>query len=279
VSIASNRLYTRYGIKHMSILPLVMATAATISGCASIVTGQDQIISVDTPLCPAAKCKLQNEEGVYWIPSTPGTVSVDREYGDMMVTCSKQGFQDVMLKVSSSTKGMAFGNILAGGIIGAGVDMGTGAAYDYPSEVIVPLDCRTGAEKAAAPTSGSFGVQAAKLVDTTKCEQPQFAFMDSADEIYKSRCQDGKTGVIKCNSSGCAPLNISSPANPTAPASTPEKPPVHEVSAIQAAKAQGCKATVKLVNKTITTETFLANCEDGSSRVVNCEFSTCTVEK
>ncbi|MBK7727992.1 MAG: hypothetical protein IPJ33_05660 [Gammaproteobacteria bacterium] len=128
---------------------------ALIQGCASIVSGQDQIVSVDAPLCPASKCKLQNEEGVYWIPSTPGTVAVDREYGDLVVTCSKPGYQDFTMKVSSSTKGMAFGNILLGGFIGAGVDMGTGAAYDYPTEIIVPLDCRSEAEIAEAPTTGN----------------------------------------------------------------------------------------------------------------------------
>jgi len=34
---------------------------------------------------------------------------------------------------------MAFGNILAGGIIGAAVDVGTGSAYDYPPSIEVML--------------------------------------------------------------------------------------------------------------------------------------------
>ena len=41
--------------------------------------------------------------------------------------------------VESSTKSLAFGNILAGGVIGAAVDMGTGSAYDYPSLITVPI--------------------------------------------------------------------------------------------------------------------------------------------
>jgi hypothetical protein len=41
--------------------------------------------------------------------------------------------------VKSKTKGMSFGNVLAGVIIGAGVDMGDGAAYDYPTEIVVPV--------------------------------------------------------------------------------------------------------------------------------------------
>lgn len=34
---------------------------------------------------------------------------------------------------------MAFGNIIVGGIIGGAIDAGTGAAYDYPSEITVEL--------------------------------------------------------------------------------------------------------------------------------------------
>lgn len=261
----------------------IMVSVVVMSGCASLVTGQDQIVSVDTPLCPTAKCKLQNEEGVYWVPSTPGTVSVDREYGDLIVTCSKSGYQDVMLKVSSSTKGMAFGNILLGGIIGAGVDMGTGAAYDYPSEIIVPLDCRTESEVATAPKSGVHGDAALKLVDTTKCEKPQFAFMDGADEIYKARCEDGRTGVIKCSASGCVPLNVSSPADTNsqtaAPAGAQAQATKHEFSARKAAQDDGCTGPVTFVDKNVTKETYFAKCDDGSSRAVECEFNSCSVRK
>lgn len=51
----------------------------------------------------------------------------------MAVRCEKDGVAPGLLTAKSSTKGMAFGNILFGGIIGAGVDISTGAAYDYPS--------------------------------------------------------------------------------------------------------------------------------------------------
>jgi len=34
---------------------------------------------------------------------------------------------------------MAFGNIIFGGVIGAGVDISTGAAYDYPSLITVMM--------------------------------------------------------------------------------------------------------------------------------------------
>ena len=123
----------------------LLVTAASMaivlcSGCASIVSGTIQSISVDTPGCEAASCQLTNDKGT-WYVKTPASVSVSRAYGNLTVVCSKEGFPSATTTVASSTKGMAFGNILFGGVIGAGVDIGTGAAYDYPVVISVPLAC------------------------------------------------------------------------------------------------------------------------------------------
>jgi len=120
-----------------TILPFAaVAVAANLTGCASIVSGTSQIVSVET-LQPSgrvdgASCKLENEKGVYYV-TTPGTVTVRRAYGDMSVRCEKPGMEAGVASIKSSTKGMAFGNVLFGGVIGAGVDVASGAAYDYPN--------------------------------------------------------------------------------------------------------------------------------------------------
>jgi uncharacterized protein YceK len=111
-----------------------------LSGCASIVSGTNQSITVDTPGCVAASCKLTNDKGE-WAVTTPGSVVVHRAYGPLSIICSKEGFPSGTATANSSTKGMAFGNILFGGVIGAGVDIGTGAAYDYPTSIMVPMTC------------------------------------------------------------------------------------------------------------------------------------------
>ena len=113
----------------------------TLSGCASITSGQNQSVSVSTGSDAGATCTLANDKGTWYVNSTPGSVTVNRAYGDMTVTCKKDNKSGSAV-VSSSTKGMAFGNILAGGVIGAAVDCGTGSAYDYPSEILVPLSSK-----------------------------------------------------------------------------------------------------------------------------------------
>ena len=128
-----------------------IALAAIISsGCATITTGQNQSLSVETRAkgvaVAGASCQLANDKGV-WFVSTPGSVMVNRAYGDLSVKCTHEKFPPGTMIVRSTTKGMAFGNILVGGIIGAAVDVGTGSAYDYPSLITLELGLTQTAEE------------------------------------------------------------------------------------------------------------------------------------
>lgn len=130
-----------------ALMASVLAGAAGLTGCASIVSGTSQVVSVET-LHPSgnvagATCKLENDKGVYYV-TTPGTVTVHRAYGDMNVKCEKPGYDAGLASFKSSTKGMMAGNILFGGVIGAGVDASTGAAYDYPTLLQVVLGQQDG---------------------------------------------------------------------------------------------------------------------------------------
>ena len=64
---------------------------------------------------------------------------IHRAYGDLDVICKKPGFITAHKKISSNTKAMAFGNALFGGVVGAGVDVADGAAYNYPNLITVPM--------------------------------------------------------------------------------------------------------------------------------------------
>ncbi|MBX3673102.1 MAG: hypothetical protein KF776_09000 [Burkholderiales bacterium] len=133
----------------MRALLTALAAAAVLPGCASILSGQNQPVTVEAPNCEGATCKLMNDKGT-WIVKAPGSVTVSRAYGDLTVTCSKEGFGAATSTVSSSTKAMAAGNIIFGGLIGVGVDAATGAAYDYPGVISSGLDCRAGAKAVSA---------------------------------------------------------------------------------------------------------------------------------
>lgn len=158
---------TRQG-RHTGWLGLSMVLLLALQGCASIVSGSTQVVSVDTPGCPGARCELSNDKGKYFVQATPGTVTLGRSYNNLQVTCTREGASSDPLSVASSTKGMAFGNILFGGVIGAGVDVSTGAAYDYPQLITVAMQCRPGAAPlaavaAVAPAPVRLGLQVQRL--------------------------------------------------------------------------------------------------------------------
>ncbi|MFM0079755.1 hypothetical protein P0D72_12845 [Paraburkholderia sediminicola] len=125
-----------------------------LTGCASIIDGSTQVVSVETrrgtELVSGANCQLTNNKGA-WFVTTPGTVAMHRSYDDLNIKCERAESEPGVTTVKSSTRGMAFGNILLGlfgGPIGAAVDTGTGAAYDYPALITVMM----GAEKIATPS-------------------------------------------------------------------------------------------------------------------------------
>ena len=135
-------------------LTVLVVVAVVVSGCASMISGTNQSLSVLTTGCPGATCQLTNSKGT-WYVTAPGSVTVHRGYGDMAVTCRKDGFPDGTTQVSSSTK-IATGANIAWGVflpVGAGVDAATGAAYDYPAEIIVPMDCPPRPPETAATTA------------------------------------------------------------------------------------------------------------------------------
>ncbi|MGD2119385.1 MAG: hypothetical protein PVG66_13570 [Chromatiales bacterium] len=119
-----------------------LALLSMTTGCASIVNGQNQSLSIETrddaSQVSGADCKLSNNKGTWYVVS-PGSTVVHRSYEDLSVVCEKEGLDPGMASVKSSTKPMAFGNIIFGGVIGAGIDMANGSAYDYPSLVTVKM--------------------------------------------------------------------------------------------------------------------------------------------
>ena len=120
------------------ILPIFLVLF--LSNCASIMSDSVQAISVDTPNCRGAKCSLNNSNGVYFVQSTPGTVSVEKAYGDLTVTCEKDG-QTFTSTHQSKANVATYGNILLGGIPGALIDGGSGKGYDYPNYIVNNLSC------------------------------------------------------------------------------------------------------------------------------------------
>ena len=135
-------------MRNAGLYGLCVSLASLMSGCASIVSGTNQPVTVETraqgTLVSGANCKLVNDKGT-WYVTTPGSVVVHRSLSDLKLSCDKEGITPGVASVKSSTKGMALGNAVFGGLIGVGVDIASGAAFDYPDLIQVDMGGLAGA--------------------------------------------------------------------------------------------------------------------------------------
>jgi hypothetical protein len=119
----------------------VVALAAALGGCASVTRGTSENISISsTP--SGAEATITGLE----VPTaciTPCAIIAKRN-ADITVTFAKDGYQTEVVELTKEIPGTGAagfaGNILAGGLIGMGVDAATGAAQDHkPNPVIVTM--------------------------------------------------------------------------------------------------------------------------------------------
>ena len=136
---------------------LIAAVAAlSLSGCATVTRGTTQEFTITT--VPAG-ASVSTSNG-FQCPSTPCTLKMPRRPG-FTVEVSLPGYQTQTLTVESSMSGgggaALAGNVIIGGVIGAGVDATSGALNDLkpnPLEVIlVPVG--QAAAPAPVPAPGS----------------------------------------------------------------------------------------------------------------------------
>ena len=109
----------------------IVVAFGLLGGCATILKGTTQTISLDTPGAPGAKCVLSSPSVGTKKVTTPVNISVDKGSDNITVTCKKRCFQDGTGVISSNIEGMTAGNIVVGGVIGLGVDAATGAMNKY----------------------------------------------------------------------------------------------------------------------------------------------------
>jgi len=176
----------------ISKVAVVALAAIGLSGCATIVQGSKQTMSVNTAPVDGAKCELKNSQGT-WYMTTPGSVEVHKTKTDLEISCSKDGTGSGKALAKAKFGGTTFGNVLAGGLVGVAVDAASGANYYYESPVTVTLTAdgapvatptastdTTKAADGSKPADVAKTAEAAKTVDTAK---PADAVAKPADTV------------------------------------------------------------------------------------------------
>lgn len=233
----------------------LLALVGFLPGCASIINGTSQPVSVVTKLKDSsqdvmgAQCTLTSSKGE-WYVRTPGTVVVHRGYGDMAVVCSHPNYTGTA-SIKSSTKPMAFGNIIFGGVIGAGIDMGNGSAYDYLDMIVVPM---TPVAAAGAPPISA----------TMPTSAPAAATPAAAPPVPSAPVPAGAAAA---------------PPAASARVVAALKGGQDGFQAERLAKAQSCSQEPRadLVATGPGFEAYSVTCTNGDAMSIRCEFGNCRV--
>lgn len=118
---------------------LFVAAVAPLGACASIATGTDQPINVATYPEAGANCVIESPTGEKWAVTTPGAVTVPKTKHDLTATCTKGSEYAGQTVIASEVEPWVFGNLILGGLIGAGVDWATGAIHQYPDSLSITM--------------------------------------------------------------------------------------------------------------------------------------------
>ncbi len=117
---------------------VLLSILALSAGCATITRGTREVIEINSDPVGAIITLSNGQTG-----KTPATFELKRK-GIYIVTIEKEGYESVQLTVQGTVSGggaagMA-GNVVAGGIIGIGVDAVTGATKNLkPNPINVKL--------------------------------------------------------------------------------------------------------------------------------------------
>lgn len=136
-------------LKHFLILAVTAFLCVLFGGCATITQGTTQLVQVNsTP--QGANCRLTRESQLLTEVQTPQAVTVPRSVHDVNVACRLPDGRKGNAVLKTTLTPMVAGNILVGGVIGAGVDAASGAMNEYPNAITVDLRGRS-APKATTP--------------------------------------------------------------------------------------------------------------------------------
>ena len=192
-----NHLQQRKDMKRTVGYLLTFSCMVFLSGCATIVSGTTQKLSVSSNPSDAV-AKVDNNLSA----KTPTTFTLERK-NDHTIEISKEGYKTAIVLIKRTFNGMMAGNILIGGIIGSGVDAVSGANNKLiPERIDVVLEEGEGysdVPKFVAQKDQDFYDKSILNPEKTRKEK----------EAEKETTKKAKTAAIEPNTLGGPATNFS----------------------------------------------------------------------
>lgn len=117
----------------------ILSSIIILSGCASVMHGDTQRLTVETRCghrSVPAQCSVQNSRG-HWNITAPAHLTIKKDSDPLVISCASPFFGAQTVSVTPSASMALAANALFGGLLGAGVDVMSGAGLRYPHTVIV----------------------------------------------------------------------------------------------------------------------------------------------
>lgn len=193
---------------------LIVGLVLLLGGCATVISGTRQKVTVVTPGVKDAACTLvDGRRANLYLPRTPATVWVTKGDGPLSIACEKQGYQTGEVVVRGSlmphkagvgftmaaapTLGLAFGRLTFGslfvpmmgaGVFGLAIDLATGAVIEYPDTISVTMKPAAGE---APPPDGARPTLASRVAGLKR-----FKTMKVAAAVVPIRATPDPVGEI-----------------------------------------------------------------------------------
>lgn len=116
---------------------LVALSAATLSGCASIIQGNSQMVNITTTNGERIEAVIFSKAGMMET-QLPQNVSVKRASQDLTIRIKEDNcYEETVTTVNSHIEPWFWGNLLSAGVLGSTTDSTTGAMWKYDETVVI----------------------------------------------------------------------------------------------------------------------------------------------
>lgn len=119
---------------------LLLITLLITSGCSTVIEGRSQNITINSSP-QGAQCIVKQADDVVARLTTPGVATVEKSKNDLVILCSKDGYESVSVKNHSDLALSTFGNaaFYELSFVGNAIDSASGASNKYDSHMLITL--------------------------------------------------------------------------------------------------------------------------------------------
>ncbi|MBA4136279.1 MAG: hypothetical protein C0518_03060 [Opitutus sp.] len=180
-------------MKKQILLLLAGACACLLSGCATILKDDSQPVAFTSDPV-GATVKINGAS----VGQTPTTVMLKHSIKRQMVQIEKPGYHPEAFRLEKKVDALTFGNVIAGGVIGFGVDIATGNATNYAESVHVrlrPLDAA--ADQKAEIVQSASGIDLPRKDTPAPVATPEAPAAPAAPESHRGSVPQTNSGAKK----------------------------------------------------------------------------------